>query len=96
MRRAEAARLMRVKSVPVPATATSLATLLGKQVRHTGAVGLQAPEANTNTVLFGDVNSQPLELRPKANTGLKVTNFQEVFVRGTPPDLLSVVLFDGK
>ncbi len=86
---------MRVKSVDVTATPTSLSTLLGKLPRHTNVVGIQAPEANAQTVFFGDKDSQPFELRPKANTSLPVTSFKEVFVVGTVPDKLSIVLFDG-
>ena len=86
---------MRVYSVDVPTTATSLATLLGSMPRHTQCVGLQAPEANVDTVFFGDHKGQPLELRPQANGTLPVVGFKEVFVRGSNGDKLSVVLFDG-
>jgi hypothetical protein len=82
--------------VDVPITPTSLADLLDKSMRHTSAVGLQAPETNTQTVFFGTAKTQPLELRPKANAALPLVNFKEVYVRGTSGDKLSVVLFDGK
>lgn len=86
---------MRVKSIDIPTTATSLSTLLEKLPRHTKIVGLQAPEANAQTIFFGDKDSQPLELRPKASGALPVTSFREIFVLGTSGDKLSVALFDG-
>lgn len=86
---------MRVKSIDVPTTPKSIASLLGKLPRHTKTVGLQAPEANVETVFFGDKDNQPLELRPKASGNLPVTSFKEIFVVGTSGDKLSIVLFDG-
>ena len=86
---------MIVKSVDVPASATSLSTLLSKLPRHTKTIGIQAPKANTKTIFWGDKDSQPFELRPKANAILEVTSFKEVFIVGTTPDKLSVILFDG-
>lgn len=86
---------MRIKSVPVPTEATSLATLLEKLPRHTGAVGIQAPEANTGTVFVGDRNEQPLEIRPRASGLLRTAAFNELYIRGTEGDFLTVVLMDG-
>lgn len=84
---------MRVKQVAVTTAPASLGSLLDKQIRHTGSIGLQAPEGNVDIIYFGDKNEQPFELRPEANALLPVTSFKEVYVRGTPPDLLSVGLF---
>ena len=86
---------MRVKSIEVPTTPKSLATLFEKLPRHTKIVGLQAPSANVDTVFFGDKDSQPLELRPEASGALPVTSFKEIFVVGTNGDKLSIALFDG-
>lgn len=87
---------MRVKSVDVPTSPTRLSTLLDKEMRHTGAVGLQAPEANVDTVFFGTAAEQPLELRPKANAAFPLANYKEIFVVGSAGDKLSIVLFDGR
>lgn len=84
---------MRVFSVPVPTARTNLYILLGAEIRHASGIGLQAPEANANTVFFGDHAGQPFELRPKANAILPVTNTKDVFIRGTTGDNISVGLF---
>ncbi len=86
---------MRVYSVPVPTSPTSLAVLLGSLPRHTKTVGIQAPSANVDTVFFGDHKGQPLELRPEASGSLPVATFKEVFIVGSSGDKLSVVLFDS-
>ena len=87
---------MRVKSVDVPTSPTSLSNLLNKDMRHTSLIGLQAPSANVEAVFFGDRNEQPFELRPKANASLPITSFKEVFIKGASGDKLSIVLFDGQ
>lgn len=86
---------MRVESVDVPTSATSLASLIDEAPRHTNQVGLQAPEANAAIVFFGNKDKQPFELRPMANVLMPVANFREIFVLGTGGDKLSIVLFDG-
>ena len=86
---------MRVKSVDVPTTPKNLSTLIGKAMRHTKEIGLQAPEANAQTVFFGDKEVQPFELRPQASASLPVVSFKEVFVVGTSGDKLSIILFDA-
>jgi hypothetical protein len=87
---------MRVFQVTTSSQATSLSDLIGQDCpRHTCSIGLQAPEANTITILFGDRKIQPFELRPKANASLPVASFSEVFVHSSSPQLLSIALFDG-
>lgn len=86
---------MRCKKVSVPTTATPLSTLLEKFPRHTGYVGLQAPEANAQAVFVGDKTEQPIELRPGHSGNLGTVSWQEVYVLGTSGDFLTVVLFDG-
>ena len=84
---------MRVFSRPVPTSKTNLYTLLGAEICHASAIGLQAPEANTNTIFFGDHAAQTFELRPEANAMLPVTNTKDVYIKGTSGDNISVGLF---
>jgi len=87
---------MRIFQVTTTAQAQSLEVLIGADCpRHTCTIGLQAPTANTGTILFGDNKLQPFELRPLANANLPVTSFKEVFVRSATQQLLSIALFDG-
>jgi hypothetical protein len=57
------------------------------------SVGLQAPEANANTIYFGDKNSQPFELRPEANALLPINNIKDVYIVGAGVDRISIGLF---
>jgi len=84
---------MRVFSRPVPTTPTNLPTVLGNVITQGSAVGLQAPEANANTIYFGDKNAQPFELRPEANALLPINSIKDVYIRGTLGDRISVGLF---
>lgn len=84
---------MRAFSLPVTTTATSLYDLIGEDViRHTDQISLQAPEANASTIFFGDNKVQPFELRPCASAHVPQPNIKDVYVRGTPPDKLSVMI----
>lgn len=41
----------------------------------------QAPEANTDTLNFGDLSIQPHELRPEANGYLPITDSKSLFFK---------------
>jgi len=83
---------VRVYSIEAPTNPTTLFELLGARTPQTSFIGLQAPEGNSNIVYFGDVRGQPFELRAKASAGLPTTNTKGIYVKGTPPDKLTVGL----
>lgn len=84
---------MRVYSRLVPTAATNLPTVLGNVITQGSGVGLQAPEANVNTIFFGDKNAQPFELRPEANAILPINSIKDVYIKGTSGDRISIGLF---
>lgn len=84
---------MRVKQIDVPTTPKNLVQLLDEVIKTAGSIGLQAPEANTNIVYFGDLTSQPIELRPKANAHIPVSSLKAVYVKGTSGDKITIVGF---
>lgn len=85
---------MRAFNIPIPALPTQLSVLLGDTITQCSVITMQSPKANTNTVFFGDAKMQPFELFPQSNAQLAhVTNSRSVYVKGTPPDRLSVGLF---
>ena len=83
---------MRVFSIAVPATRTSLRQLIPDENPRCTFIMFQAPEANTNTVFFGDHKIQTFELRPCANMVVQHQNIRDVHILGTAPDRLTVML----
>lgn len=79
---------MKVKIISVPTNPTSLFDLSGAAHQHVSGIVFQAPEANAETVYFGDRSNQPFELRPKANGTLSIADTTSVFIRGTSGDKL--------
>lgn len=84
---------MRVFERNVPTTPTAIPTLIGQSLTQCSALGLQAPEANVDTIFFGDKNTQPFELRPEANAILPINSVKDVYVYGTSGDKISIGIF---
>lgn len=84
---------MRVFNRAVPTTPTNIPTLIGQSLHQASSVGLQAPEANAAIINFGDRNTQPFELRPKANAILPINNIRDVYIVGTSGDHISIGIF---
>jgi hypothetical protein len=54
---------------------------------------MQAPDANANTVFFGTDAEQPFELRARGSATLEVKDLKDIYVKGTSPDKLSILLY---
>ena len=81
---------MKVRDITVPTTATNLHELAKQSQRQWSQVFLQAPEANSGTVFFGDASFQLFELRPKANAMFSMPDTQSLYIVGTSGDKLTV------
>ena len=84
---------MRVFRRPIPTVSTSIPDIIGSAISQVSGVGLQAPEANAQTIYFGDRSEQPFELRPKANAMLPVNSIKDVHLKGTSGDFIFIGLF---
>ncbi len=83
------------KKVAVTGTPQSISQLLDIQRILVSSIALQAPQANTQIVFFGNKAEQPVELRPKANASLCVVNTTDVYIKGTVGDFVTIVLFSN-
>ena len=84
---------MKMFNRPVPTVSTSIPDIIGASAGQVTAVGLQAPESNSNTIFFGNKSEQPFELRPSANALLPVNSVKDLFLYGSSGDRISIGLF---
>jgi len=83
---------MRVFNVPVTATPTRLDTLIGAENPRCTSILMQAPAANANIVYFGSYDTQLFELRIEANATIPHQNARDIYIVGTAPDRITVML----
>lgn len=81
---------MKVFSRPVPTTATSIVALVGLETKQCSGVLLQSPEGNAAIIYFGDRSEQPFELRVKANAQLTINSANDVYIKGTSGDDITI------
>ena len=85
---------MRVINYTVTATATSIKDIIGTNFsRHCNSIGLQSAAGNGNIIYWGNDTIQTLEIAVGDSALLPVRNTNEVYIKGTPSDVLTIVLF---
>lgn len=76
--------------VSVTSTATSIYALTGRELCQ--GVLLQAPSTNSGLVYYGGASAVVMEIDGGGSAGLDVTNTKDIYIKGTTPDKLNILL----
>lgn len=83
---------MRSFKVAITAASKSLFELVGEDYSVCNEILIQAPDDNSEKIYFGERGREYAFLYNGGSSGLNVQSLKNVYVKGTPPDELIIII----